>query len=277
MNACRCHSIRSFRPGFSGECIVAYRPRRPTLESAGRRRIWQIHGLDLQIMPTVDAFGPLIPEFEPEPRGARHSGRRCGYQRCSSHASCQPHDSPSLTSPTGSLAGRSFDDTGEQQGPGLRMVRPSFFTALSSLMILSGVFFCPATAATVPFENCLPETYVQNVPPRLQWVPKWVDASFETTGSKHALRVTMWGNVTGSFTGAELPPPESPHWEDPDETEGKIVAQPQPDVPSPKLTTLRSQVEVLTYKPWRNGTNFCDSLINASCPLAPVFVEANSR
>ncbi|AEO54234.1 hypothetical protein MYCTH_2296586 [Thermothelomyces thermophilus ATCC 42464] len=144
-------------------------------------------------------------------------------------------------------------------------------------MFLPSVLLRPAAAATVPFENCLPESYVEHVPTPLQWVPEWVDASFEATGPKHTLRVTMWGNVTGSFTNVALPPPDSPHWKDPSKTDGKIVDEPEPDVPHPKLTTLHSKVEVLTYEPWRENTNFCNtSLVNASCPLAPVFVEANS-
>ncbi|KAL2178612.1 uncharacterized protein P884DRAFT_197181 [Thermothelomyces heterothallicus CBS 202.75] len=144
-------------------------------------------------------------------------------------------------------------------------------------MFLPSVLLRPAAAATVPFENCLPESYVQHVPTPLQWVPEWVDASFEATGPKHTLRVTMWGNVTGSFTNVALPPPDSPYWKDPSKTDGKIVDEPEPDVPHPKLTTLHSKVQVLTYEPWSENTNFCNtSLVNASCPLAPVFVEANS-
>lgn len=127
------------------------------------------------------------------------------------------------------------------------------------------------------FANCLSESYINNVPTPLQWVPQFVDAAFDTTNTKHTLRVTMWGNVTGSFTNVSLPAPGSPDWTDPRKTDGKILGEPEPNAPKPKLTTLRSKIDVLTYEPWSQNTNFCNtSLVNASCPLAPVF-GANTR
>jgi hypothetical protein len=88
----------------------------------------------------------------------------------------------------------------------------------------------------------------------------------------------MWGNVTGAFTNVTLPPPDSPDWRDDSKTDGKIQGVPEPDAQFPKLTTLHSKISVLTYEPWSDRTNFCNtSLTNASCPLAPVFVDANSR
>jgi len=137
------------------------------------------------------------------------------------------------------------------------------------LAALSG----PAAAAYVAFENCLPESYVNNHPTPLQWVPKYVDASFEVTEPPmHTLRVTMWGNVTGAFTNVTLPSPGSPDWTDPTKTDGKILDQPEPNAPNPKLTTLLSKINVLTYEPYRKTFKFCNgSLVNGSCPLAPVF------
>jgi hypothetical protein len=137
--------------------------------------------------------------------------------------------------------------------------------------------FRPAAAVAVPFENCLSESYINNEPTPLQWVPRWVEASFNATDPKHTLRVTMWGNVTGAFTNVALPPSDSPHWKDPTKTDGKIMDVPEPDVANPKLTTLHSKIGVLTYEPWSDNTNFCNtSLVNASCPLGPVFVDDNS-
>jgi len=142
------------------------------------------------------------------------------------------------------------------------------------LAALSG----PAAAAYVAFENCLPESYVNNHPTPLQWVPKYVDASFEVTEPPmHTLRVTMWGNVTGAFTNVTLPSPGSPDWTDPTKTDGKILDQPEPNAPNPKLTTLLSKINVLTYEPYRKTFKFCNgSLVNGSCPLAPVF-DTNTR
>ncbi|KAL1836936.1 hypothetical protein VTJ49DRAFT_4449 [Mycothermus thermophilus] len=151
------------------------------------------------------------------------------------------------------------------------------FGSVLRLIVLMCAVLRPVAAVQVPFENCLPESYINNVPTPLQWVPVWVDASFNATDPKHTLRVTMWGNVTGAFTNVTLPPPDSPDWSDPSKPDGKILGEPEPNVPNPKLTTLHSKVEVLTYEPWSDNTNFCNtSLVNASCPLAPVFVDKNS-
>lgn len=149
---------------------------------------------------------------------------------------------------------------------------------MAGLILTSTTMFRPAAAIFVPFENCLSESYVNNVPAPLQWVPMFVDASFDTTDPKHTLRVTAWGNVTGSSTNVPLPPSGSPDWADPGKTDGKILDLPEPNVSDPRVTTLHSKIEVLTYEPWSENTNFCNtSLTNASCPLGPVFHEAGSR
>lgn len=142
-----------------------------------------------------------------------------------------------------------------------------------ALALILGVLCRPANAAFIAFENCLPESYVNNDPKPLQWVPAKVDASFDTIDPRHTLRIAMWGNVTGSATNVTLPPGnDTAYWSNPNKTDGKIVNEPEPNVPKPKLTTLHSKVEFLTYEPFSNGTDFCGhSLINASCPLAPVF------
>lgn len=135
----------------------------------------------------------------------------------------------------------------------------------------------PAAAAFVSFENCLPESYINNVPTPLQWVPRWVDASFDSS-DKHTLRVTMWGNVTGAYSDVTLPPANSSDWDDPTKTDGKIVDVPEPNSANPRLTTLHSKLEFLNYEPWSDNTNFCNtSLANASCPIAPVFAPVDPR
>ncbi|KAK0628140.1 hypothetical protein B0T17DRAFT_504847 [Bombardia bombarda] len=134
------------------------------------------------------------------------------------------------------------------------------------------LFLRPAAAAFVAFENCLDDSYKNFEPTPLQWVPVTFDASFDTEDPKHTLRLTMWGNVKGSSTNVTLPPANSSDWTDPTKLDGKILDEPEPNAPNPKLTTLHSKIDVLTYEPWSQNTNFCNaSLLNASCPLAPVF------
>lgn len=82
----------------------------------------------------------------------------------------------------------------------------------------------------------------------------------------------MWGNVTGSRFNVTLPPPNSADWTDPTKLDGKILNDPEPDAAVPKLTTLQSKVDFLTYEPFVEKTGFCNtSLTNATCPLAPIF------
>ncbi|KAK3383904.1 hypothetical protein B0T24DRAFT_517324 [Lasiosphaeria ovina] len=149
------------------------------------------------------------------------------------------------------------------------------FSCCLRILLLLGALFRPAVAAQVAFENCLPDSYKNYEPTPLQWRAVSVDASFDTTDTKHTLRITMWGNVTGSSTNVTLPPPSSPDWTDATKLDGKILDEPEPDAVNPKLTTLHSKIDVLTYEPWNESTNFCKMLANASCPLAPVF-NANS-
>lgn len=153
-----------------------------------------------------------------------------------------------------------------------RLSRFSVLVSLAWLMLLPSTLLRPVAAAAVSFENCLSDSYINNEPAPLQWVPLFVDAAFDVTDPKHTLRVTMWGNVKGSFTEVTLPPPGSPDWADPTKTDGKIVGEPDPNGPDPKITTLKSKVDMLTYEPWSDNTNFCTtSLVNGTCPLAPVF------
>lgn len=160
----------------------------------------------------------------------------------------------------------------------LRLPNLLSLTPSVTLMLILAILSRPCGAVSIAYENCLPESYVNNEPKPLQWVPAHFDAFFDTTNAKHTLRITMWGNVTGSSTNVTLPPGNvTAYWNDPKKLSGKILNEPEPDVPSPKLTTLRSKIKFLTYEPFANNSNFCtDKLVNASCPLAPVF-NANPR
>jgi len=148
----------------------------------------------------------------------------------------------------------------------------STFITNMALIMLACVPLQPVTAAKVSWENCLPDSYLYNEPTLLQWQPHEVDAWFDTENPKHTLRVTMWGNVTGSLYNVTLPPPNSSAWTDPTKLDGKILREPEPDSSKPRLTTLYSKVDFLSYEPWSVNTDFCNtSLQNSECRLAPVF------
>ncbi|KAL2020175.1 hypothetical protein VTK56DRAFT_8699 [Thermocarpiscus australiensis] len=219
---------------------------------------------------------PPLSEPEPELSGADHCVCPArGTHRHPGHALHSP-SSPTAVGPAGSWGDSSIGYAVSRR-PRSRLQWLSLPVLLAWSIILWSALVLPAEAAFVPFENCLSEAYINNQPTPLQWVPLFVDAAFDATGPKHTLRVTMWGNVTGSFTNVPLPPPGSPDWSDPSKLDGKILDEPEPNVPKPKLTTLHSKINVLTYEPWSQNTNFCNtSLTNASCPLAPVFEDNSS-
>ncbi|KAL2756176.1 hypothetical protein ACRALDRAFT_1033746 [Sodiomyces alcalophilus JCM 7366] len=138
------------------------------------------------------------------------------------------------------------------------------------LLTIACLCYQPAAAVRIPFDNCLPDSYRFNEPLPLQWEPLYADARFDTDTDKHNLQVIFWGNVSGSHFDVTLPPPDDPHWNDPDEHDGKIVRI--PDVQDPSVTTLVTSVDVLTYRDYRDHADFCrHRLVNASCPVAPVF------
>lgn len=147
--------------------------------------------------------------------------------------------------------------------------RSIILTFLLALTLLSA----PAAAVQLAaFDNCLPNTYRDRDPPPLQWVPLYVDAVFDTESKSHALTVTTWGNITGSYDTVELPAADSPEWSNIDYTHGKIQQEPEPNMASRRATTLVSKINVLTYEPYNTKVDFCkDGLINGTCPLPPIF------
>jgi hypothetical protein len=137
-------------------------------------------------------------------------------------------------------------------------------------------------AVRIPFQNCLGQSYRLHEPYNLQWVPLFADASFTSEDNKHNLLVTVWGNVTGrQDTTQEVPGPDSPYWQDPEEINGKIIRIPDPNrLPRPLATTLFRKVNVLSYQPYKDLVDFCaqgliDGLpngqANGSCPLGPEY------
>jgi hypothetical protein len=146
--------------------------------------------------------------------------------------------------------------------------RSSHVLGYGLLAMLVFMLITPATAVFINFQNCLSQAYQDTNPPALQFVPLFMDASFNTTNPSHKLMVTVWGNVTGAYTKVPLPSPNDPAWTNPNDTDGKIENLPYPHT---KWTTLSRKVNVLTYEPWKQDDKFCDVLVNGTCPLAPRF------
>lgn len=159
--------------------------------------------------------------------------------------------------------------------PWLRSFRGDRWTVLASLLILLlTIEITPASAAFINFQNCLSESYQTQTPLSLQFVPLYVNAVFNRTDPSFNLNVTVWGNVTGSGPDplVNLPPANNTeYWDNPANTQGKIQDIPDPSLAKPLLTTLFNKVNVLTYEPFSQAVDFCDQLINGSCPLGPSF------
>ncbi len=130
-----------------------------------------------------------------------------------------------------------------------------------------------ASAVFVPFDNCLDRGIVDSKPVQLQFIPLNVSARFNTTDPGRNLNITIYGNVSGSATTTPPPPPDDPRWGNANETLGKIVDLSQPNN---KYSTLFTRFTLLSYTPYKPGPKrFCESLIQGSCPLGPVF-DANA-
>ena len=143
------------------------------------------------------------------------------------------------------------------------------------LSLVASLWVVPASAVFLEFQNCLSNSYQQSTPLRLQFIPKFFDAVFNAENIDHNMAVTVWGNVAGSDPEALviLPPANDTDYWQGNQTNlgGKILDLPEPDAVSPKLTTLFTRVNLLTYEPYSNSSAFCSEIHNGSCPLAPVF------
>ncbi|KAI9721381.1 MAG: hypothetical protein M1828_005130 [Chrysothrix sp. TS-e1954] len=133
----------------------------------------------------------------------------------------------------------------------------------------------PVQAAFIEYQNCL-RTLDSNVnaslPHRLQFVPLFVDAKFDTKSSRHMLNVTYYGNVTGQDFPAHLPPStDNGYWDDDQETNGKILNVTHGT--HSRITTLLYSLNVLTYTPYSSpGSIFCNSTDpGTTCPIKPAF------
>src|SRR4051812_27844027 len=148
--------------------------------------------------------------------------------------------------------------------------------SLSSLLILViSLWAVPTSGAFIRFDNCLPDNVQSDTPLQLQFVPKFLDAKYNTTDPNNNLQVTVYGNVTGANTDksvSDLPPPDDQYWSN-NQTDrgGKIESLPPGNPTNPRLTTLFEKVEVLSYAPYNDRDDFCQKLVNAACPLGPRF------
>jgi hypothetical protein len=159
--------------------------------------------------------------------------------------------------------------------PSMTSTRTSHSTWGFFFILFASLWVNPASAVFITFTNCLSESYQRDQPIQLQFVPYFFDAAFNTTDPSHNLAVRVWGNVEGSGPGAQLVVPpgsnDTAYWNSNSTAtnNGKIVDIPDQDLQL--LTTLSNKVTVLTYEPYSKYVDFCDQLVNASCPLGPNF------
>lgn len=99
----------------------------------------------------------------------------------------------------------------------------------------------PAASARIYFESCL-----DRGARGLRFAPTYFDAVFDTKNDSHELNTTVFGNVLGGERIVNL-------------TAG-----------TDNITTLVSKYRVLTYTPFEDNTNFCESVVNGKCPVEPV-------
>jgi hypothetical protein len=163
--------------------------------------------------------------------------------------------------------------TGRADIPPVR--QGSIFGRMAYLLVLiASLWIIPASAVMIEFENCLSDATKNDLPTKLQWVPRYMDAVFNTSDPSHNLKVTVWGNVTGTFNSMiPLPSANDTQYWGSNQTEqgGKILDIPFPDSDSPKITTIFNKVNVLTYEPWSQNVAWCSQLKNGTCPLGPRF------
>lgn len=161
--------------------------------------------------------------------------------------------------------------------PFFRLTKRIRHTTISSVahfwvvVVLLNCLVPSVSAVFIPYQNCLSEDYQNSA--QLQFLPLFVDAKFNSTDPSHNLNVTVWGNVTGSLPTVILPPgSNTSYWDNVNNTDGKIVDVDDPTAQNPLATSFFRKVNVLTYQPYQaDPADFCDSLINGTCPLGPVF------
>ncbi|KAJ5225003.1 hypothetical protein N7468_006228 [Penicillium chermesinum] len=150
--------------------------------------------------------------------------------------------------------------------------RTGSWSSSSWWILLGSLLLCwisPATAALLEFSNCLGQDTIDSNPLALQYVPLDVGVWFNLTDPLRPLNVTVYGNVSGLADPSQTYPAiDDPSWSNDNDTVGKIANL---DTENNRLTTLITQFDVLSYVAWPNGTDFCGTVVQGHCPLAPVF------
>ena len=153
--------------------------------------------------------------------------------------------------------------------------RPNTLLLSLMLLILSSLVSL-SSAAALNFHNCLGPNVINSSPKTLQFIPLYLNATFNPTAPSHNINITVYGNVAGQATSQKLPPPGDPSWDNPNSTLGKI-----PDVgpgPNANYTTFTAEFNVLDYTPYSPpATRFCNTSSLRECPIAPYFKPKSSN
>ena len=145
--------------------------------------------------------------------------------------------------------------------------------AWQALLLLASLAPASVDGAFINFDNCLNAGIQDSSPQQLQWTPLYFDAKFNRSAAGYPLNITIYGNVSGQQVEGKYPAADSPQWTNPNVTFGKIANVGSAD----KYSTLLSDFDVLTYTAYdAKATEFCPTLINASCPLGPYFTANES-
>jgi hypothetical protein len=155
-----------------------------------------------------------------------------------------------------------------------RCTMPSLCGPPLLLVLLALTSFLPLVGAVfINFENCLEKVYLRDEErtPYLQFTPKYVWTSFDTTKPSHNLNITVYGDVSGQVAPGPYPDKDNrTFWDDNQNPFGKIVDL---ENGNNKYTTLFSNFRVLTYGAANlPEQRFCNTTVNGTkCPIAPAF------
>lgn len=212
----------------------------------------------------------LSPIPHVEKRGDRSSRKILGTSPSNSSSSHRDTCCCQAAGPVRATASPNLTRQNVGRDRRLRPVRAAeTLCRLMTIVLFALLASTPVSAVRIRATNCLPESFQNQNPPYIQWVPVEADAKFDTKSEKHNFQYIVWGNVTGSLQRVRLPKPEDQdYWTNPDKTNGKIINSDN----SENGTTVKSSISMLSYMPWSHRSFFCgDSLVNGSCPLPPVF------